>query len=84
MKQIAMLVCSISTILIFNGCCCKDPLPPQIVYVPQKCVIPKVDDPKIDNTKYIHYEDIIGKGLLNYLAIKQYAKKLLASQKVCE
>jgi hypothetical protein len=54
-----------------------------VVYVPQKCVIPPVDEPVIDNVKYDRSEDIVSKALLNYVEMKKYAQKLLRSQEVC-
>jgi hypothetical protein len=54
------------------------------VYVPQKCVIPPVEPPVADNKSYTDVKDVIAKAILNYEAIKAYAEKLLAAQKVCE
>jgi hypothetical protein len=51
--------------------------------VPQKCVIPLVEEPRIDNAIYYENKDIIAKVIKNYLAVKEYAEKLLAAQEVC-
>lgn len=80
-RQIVTIVLITLTLISFNGCC---PKPPLVVYVPQKCVIPKVDQPIIDNEDKNTSKDIVSKAILNYLNMKQYAEKLLASQKVCE
>ena len=78
-----MSLCSISTILVFSGCTCKVP-EPKVVYVPQKCVVPNVEQPVIDNAGYDKYEDIASKALLNYNAMKKYSEKLLKAQEVCK
>jgi len=82
-RMIVMLVLSFSTALLINGCAIKQP-EPQIVYVPQRCVIPVVEEPEIDNTSYTDPKDIIAKALKNYTKMKEYAEKLLASQSVCQ
>jgi hypothetical protein len=77
------LLLAILISLNFNGC--SEPQPEaKIVYVPQKCVIPLVDEPTIDNTSYTRSKDIIAKAILNYEAMKKYAEKLLSSQEVCK
>ena len=83
LRQIVMLVSLTLTIISFNGCCTKCP-ETSVVYVPQKCVIPSVDEPLIDNTRYDRSEDIVSKALLNYVEMKKYAQKLLKSQEVCK
>jgi len=83
MQQIVIALCSILIAISTSGCAVKQP-EPQIVYVPQKCVIPRIDEPRIDNTSYTEYGDVVAKALLNYAKMKQYAEKLLASQSVCE
>jgi hypothetical protein len=52
--------------------------------VPQKCVIPLVEEPVIDNTSYTRSKDVVAKAILNYEAMKRYADKLLSSQEVCK
>lgn len=83
MRQIVMLVLLISIAINFSGCCCKEPLPAQVVYIPQKCVIPMVEKPAIDNERHESNEDIVTKAILNYVEMKKYAEKLLAAQEVC-
>ena len=83
MKQIVIAVYAIWIALLINGCAVKQP-DPQIVYVPQRCVIPVVEEPEIDNTSYTDPKDIIAKALKNYTKMKEYAEKLLASQSVCQ
>jgi len=80
--MIAIALCSILTLSFFSGCAPKCP-EPTYVYVPQKCVIPPVDEPVIDNNRYESSEDIVSKALLNYVEMKKYATKLLKSQEVC-
>jgi hypothetical protein len=75
---------SIAIALLFNGCADKQPQEAKVVYVPQKCIIPAVEEPVIDNNSYTNSKDIVAKAILNYEAIKEYAKKLLASQEVCK
>jgi hypothetical protein len=83
--MIAMLLFSISitTSFSFWGCA-EQPQKPEIVYVPQKCIIPKVDEPTIDNNSYSNSKDIVAKAILNYEAMKAYADKILKSQEVCK
>lgn len=81
--KIAQLLLISSIPLLFSGCC-KQPEAPQVIYVPQKCKIPKIDKPMIDNTQYISNSDIIAKALSNYVKMKEYADKLLETQSVCE
>ena len=69
--------------LFFSGCVSKQP-EQQIIYIPQKCIIPAVEEPEIDNTSYTDPKDIIAKALMNYTKMKEYAEKLLASQSVCK
>ena len=69
--------------LLLSGCA-NNPETPKIVYVPQKCHIPEVENPDIDNTHYISNNDIIAKVLKNYVAVKEYSEKLLQAQKVCK
>jgi predicted transcriptional regulator len=52
--------------------------------VPQKCVIPAVEEPAIDNNSYTNSKDIVAKAILNYEAMKKYSEKLLSSQDVCK
>lgn len=81
MKQSVIIASLLLIALNFNGCCCKQV---EYVNVPQKCVIPKVPEPIIDNNAKHSSADIVTKALNNYIAIKEYAEKLLASQAVCE
>lgn len=62
---------------------CSKPTP-TVVYIPQKCIIPQIEPPIIDNAKYESYNEIISKALKNYVAMKEYSEKLLEAQKVCE
>lgn len=80
MKAIVISLFGILTCLNFSGCACKD----RIVQVPQKCVVPHILQPVIDNQKYNEYQDIAAKVLKNYLAQKEYAERLLKAQAVCE
>jgi hypothetical protein len=83
--MIVTILCSISIIISFSITGCAEQHPePKIVYVPQKCIIPKVDEPTIDNKSYTNSKDIVAKAILNYEAMKEYAEKLLASQEVCK
>ena len=82
-QQIVIALYATWIALLISGCSVKHP-EPQIVYVPQKCVIPHVSEPSIDNVSYTEYGDVVAKALLNYTKMKQYAEKLLASQSVCE
>jgi hypothetical protein len=74
---------AILIIISFSGCAeqCQEP---KIVYVPQKCIIPLVEEPVKDNTSYTSSKDVIAKAILNYEAMKKYAEKLLSSQEVCK
>lgn len=82
-RQIVMIALTILTAFSFNGCC--KPCPePQVIYIPQKCNIPLVDKPIIDNTDYNQSKDIVSKAIINYIRMKQYAEKLLVSQEVCK
>jgi hypothetical protein len=47
-------------------------------------VIPKVEEPTIDNNSYTNSKDIVAKAIMNYEAMKAYAEKLLKSQEVCK
>ena len=69
--------------LLLSGCA-NNPETPKIVYVPQKCNIPEVEKPDIDNTHYTLNNDIVAKALLNYTKLREYTEKLLQAQKVCE
>lgn len=83
MKQmIAIVLFSSLMILSFNGCCPKCP-EPNIIYVPQKCIIPTVDLPIVDNSDTNTSKGAVSKALLNYIEMKKYAEKLLKSQEVC-
>ena len=82
-RMIATIALLILILLITSGCAIKQP-ELHIVYLPQKCVIPTVDEPTIDNTSYTEPRDIVGKTLMNYTKMKEYAEKLLASQEVCK
>jgi hypothetical protein len=78
-----LLAILITTSFSLTGCAEQCP-EPKIVDVPQKCVIPYVEEPVRDNTKYTSDKAIIAKAILNYETMKKYAEKLLASQKVCK
>lgn len=80
--MIAIVVLTILTAISFNGCCKPCPAP-QVINVPQKCVIPMVEKPAIDNERHESNEDIVTKAILNYVEMKKYAEKLLAAQEVC-
>jgi hypothetical protein len=71
-------------ILFISGCSATPRVEYNTVYVPQKCVIPKVQEPQIDNWHYETNADIIAKALSNYTHMKEYAEKLLKAQEVCE
>jgi hypothetical protein len=79
-----MLLCSILIITSFSGCVVEQQQEPKVVYVPQKCVPPDVDEPVIDNTQYTNNKDIVAKAIMNYEAMKKYSEKLLASKDVCK
>ena len=70
-------------ILLLSGCADKG-IGINTVYVPQKCHIPEVEKPDIDNTHYISNNDIVAKALLNYTKLREYTEKLIEAQKVCE
>jgi len=82
-RTIVTTLCSILIVFSFSGCSTKCP-EPTIVNVPQKCVIPVVEEPAIDNDKHTSNEDIVTKALFNYIEMKKYAQKLLAAQEVCK
>ena len=82
--QIIIAVYAIWIALLINGCAVKQPELQQVVYVPQKCIIPTVEEPIIDNASYTEPRDIVSKALMNYTKMKEYAEKLLASQTVCK
>lgn len=82
-RMIATIALLILILLITSGCASKN-LEPQIVYVPQRCAIPTVEEPVIDNASYTEPRDIVSKALKNYNEMRQYAEKLLASQSVCQ
>jgi hypothetical protein len=84
-KTIVTTPLAILIIISFNLAGCSKPQPePKIIYIPQKCIIPTVEEPTIDNTSYTRSKDIIAKAILNYEAMKKYAEKLLSSQEVCK
>ena len=82
-RMIATIALLILILLITSGCAIRQP-EPQIVYLPQRCVIPTVEEPTIDNTSYSEPKDIVAKALTNYTKMKEYTEKLLASQVVCK
>jgi hypothetical protein len=55
----------------------------EYVNVPQKCVVPSVEKPIIDNTHYESYSDIVAKAMKNYTLMKEYAEKLETASGVC-
>lgn len=71
-------------IFFISGCSTTPRVEYKTVYVPQKCVISKVQEPQIDNWRYETSSDIIAKALSNYTHMKEYSEKLLEAQKVCE
>jgi hypothetical protein len=80
-----MTLFAILITISFNLTGCSEPQPEaKIVYVPQKCVIPVVEEPVLDNTSYTRSKDIVAKAILNYETMKKYAEKLLSSQEVCK
>lgn len=81
-RTIATALCSILMLLTFEGCCTKCP-ETSVIYIPQKCVIPMVEKPIIDNEQHQSSEDVITKAIFNYMEMKKYAAKLLAAQEVC-
>lgn len=78
-----MMLCAISTAILFSGCC---PKPNACPPIPQKCVVPYTEEPVIDNTKCddSNYSCIASKALLNYEAMKNYAKMLQINSEVCK
>lgn len=82
-RMIATALCSILMLLTFEGCCTKCP-ETSVIYIPQKCVIPTVEKPIIDNEGYAENEDIVTKAIFNYMEMRKYAAKLLAAQEVCK
>jgi hypothetical protein len=84
LQTIVTLLFITSIVISFSGCAAQQPQEPKIVYIPQKCVIQAVDEPVMDNKRYINSKDIVAKSILNYEAMKEYAEKLLASQEVCK
>jgi len=83
-RMIATIVLIILILSLINGCAVKQPELQQVVYVPQKCIIPTVEEPIIDNASYTEPRDIVSKALTNYTKMKEYAEKLLTSQSVCK
>ena len=84
MRVIALGLLISSTILIFSGCGkCPEPKV-EYVNVPQKCVVPSVEKPIIDNTHYESYSDIVAKAMKNYTLMKEYAEKLETASGVCK
>lgn len=87
MRQTVMLLWSISIILFINGC--ASPMSePKVEYIniPQKCTVPDVEEPIIDNTKCPKgdYACKASKAELNYIAQKKYAEKLKKSSEICK
>jgi hypothetical protein len=80
--QHVMMLFAILTITLFNGCC---PQPKPCPIIPQRCIVPITDEPVIDNLKCVdgNYSCIISKALLNYEAMKAYAKELKINGEVC-
>lgn len=81
-------------IFIFNGCSTSQ----KLVYVPQKCSIPKTEEPNIDNNPCsepikLDWNDksfqvwvtcFTKKSMTNYEKQKEYSEKLLKNSEVCE
>jgi hypothetical protein len=85
MKHQTIVTTLLAILITISFSSCSEPQPDtKIVYVPQKCIIPAVEEPMIDNTGYTRSKDVIAKAILNYEAMKKYAEKLLASQEVCK
>lgn len=83
MRLIAMGLWISLIVLLFNGCGkCPEPKV-EYVNVPQKCIVPYVEEPIIDNTQYATYPEIIAKAMKNYTVMKEYSEKLRASSEVC-
>jgi hypothetical protein len=81
MKQLNKLWL-ILTIILISGCGSKT----EVVYIPQKCVVDSTPEPVIDNTLCMadDFKCIQDKVLLNYEAVKAYAKELGAKQEKCK
>lgn len=87
MRTTLTLLCSSLIALSFSGCATGTCEPKIVeVKVPQKCVIPTVDEPIIDNTQLspTDYVGITKKAINNYIEMKKYADKLKEAQKVCQ
>ncbi len=68
------------TLILFSISGCA----PKCLPIPQRCIVPEVEEPIIDNTYYDNNASIIAKALSNYVKMKEYADKLKESAKVCQ
>ena len=83
MQHVMMLLLSLIVISI-SGCSCREDCV-KIVKVPQKCVIPTVEKPAIDNTSCDgNMTCVYRKVLSNYEKMKLYATDLEAASIVCK
>lgn len=83
MRQTAIALCTLSTLLTFSGCAPKEPTI-QYVNIPQKCSVPNVNRPNIDNRQCgNNYKCIAVKATNNYALMRAYSEELEASLDVC-
>ena len=82
MQHVMMLLLSLIVISI-SGCCRQDCV--KIVKVPQKCVVPTVETPVIDNASCDgNITCVYRKVLSNYEKMKLYATDLETASVVCK
>lgn len=82
MTATQVLCLSMLSIMTLTGCT-KEPTI-QYVNIPQKCSVPNVNHPNIDNRKCgDDYKCIAVKATNNYALMRAYAEELEASLDVC-
>lgn len=82
-RVVMLLVISITIIINFEGCADKECKP---VLIPQKCVVPHVLEPLLDQTvcKDTDYACIVSKAMRNYEIQKHYAIELEVNSRFCQ
>lgn len=78
MKRIAMLVIAFFLLLIINGCSSK------LIFVPNQCVIPTIDDPSINTITTGNLLDESKRCASNYAKQKEAYEKLKKSIEICK
>ena len=83
MQHVMMLLLSL-TVISISGCSCREGCV-KYVKVPQKCVVPNVEKPMVDNTSCDgNMTCVYHKVLSNYEKMKLYATDLESASKVCQ